>query len=58
MFKMKYICNFLVIGITCLASCNKLDETAYSNIPPDAFFTTKTDVNAALTAIMRSSVAI
>ncbi len=53
MLKTKNILYFLVIGITFLSSCNKLTETAYSNVAPSAFFTTKNDVNAGLVAMYR-----
>jgi hypothetical protein len=53
MLKMKHIIYFLAIGMTFLASCNKLHETAYSNVSPQSFFTTKNDVNAALVAMYR-----
>lgn len=52
MSKIKYICT-IVLGATLFAACNKLDETAYSNITPENFFTTKNDVNAALVAMYR-----
>jgi hypothetical protein len=52
MSKIKYICT-IVFGVTLFGACNKLDETAYSNITPDNFFTTKNDVNAALVAMYR-----
>src|SRR6266852_3973255 len=53
MLKMKNINYFLLVGIVCIASCNKLDETAYSQITTTNFFTTKSDVDAALTAMYR-----
>lgn len=52
MSKIKYICT-IVLGTALFAACNKLDETAYSNITPENFFTTKNDVNAALVAMYR-----
>jgi hypothetical protein len=52
MSKIKYICT-IVLGIALFSACNKLDETAYSNITPENFFTTKNDVNAALVAMYR-----
>jgi hypothetical protein len=53
MFKMKNISCFLLIVIAGITSCNKLNETAYSQITTDNFFTTKNDVDAALTAMYR-----
>src|SRR5579862_7937457 len=52
MTKMKLF-SILALAAMLFGACNKLDETAYSNITPGNFFTTKNDVSAALVAAYR-----
>ncbi len=52
MTKMKLLSIFAIAAMF-FGACNKLDETAYSNITPGNFFTTKNDVSAALVAMYR-----
>ncbi|MEO6540610.1 MAG: RagB/SusD family nutrient uptake outer membrane protein [Ferruginibacter sp.] len=51
MNKAKYI--FFMAAIVMVASCNKLDEKALSQNSPDEFFTSQTDVAAALAGMYR-----
>ena len=44
---------FFIACIIVVESCNKLDETSYSQIAPDKFFDTKSDVDAALVAMYK-----
>ena len=49
----KKLLSIIALSATLFGACNKLDETAYSNITPGNFFSTKNDVNAALVAMYR-----